>query len=117
MVRMLFHDANILVNINNQVTNAFGIHRRVRQGCPLAPYLFIIMAETLKAKIKHAMRLNNLKCITLPQCNFQQTISQYAFDTTFTMKVEESSVDSLVGILHKFGIASGLETNWHKSVA
>ena len=32
------------------------------------------------------------------------------------MKAEETSVDNLVGILHKFDIASNLEINWHKSV-
>ena len=63
------------------------------------------------------MRIGNLKGITQPQCNSQHIISQYADDTSFTVKAEETSVDNLVGILHKFGIAFGLEIKWHKSVA
>lgn len=55
--------------------------------------------------------------MALPQCNSQQIISQYVDDTSFTAKVEETSVDNLVGIMHKFGIAFGLDINWHKSVA
>ena len=59
----------------------------------------------------------NLKGITLPQCNSQHIISQYAVDTSFMVKAEETNVDNLVGILHKFEVAFGLEINWHKSVA
>lgn len=33
------------------------------------------------------------------------------------MKANESSVNNLVGIMHMFGLASGLEINWTKSVA
>lgn len=118
MIIMLFHDAHVSININNQVTKVFKLHRGVRQGYPLAPYLFIITAKALNATIKHARRFDNLKGITIHQCNSQQIISQYANDMSFTMKVEETTVvDNLVGILHKFGIASGLEINWHKCVA
>lgn len=33
------------------------------------------------------------------------------------MRVDESSVDTLVGILLKFGLVYGLEVKWHKNVA
>lgn len=57
------------------------------------------------------------KAINLLKDGSQQMINQYAHDTSFTIKGEEASVDYLVGILHKFGTASGLEINWQKSVA
>lgn len=57
------------------------------------------------------------KALSNPQCNFQQTIIQYVNGTSFTMRMDESSVDTLVGILHKSGWAYGLEMNWHKNVA
>jgi hypothetical protein len=44
LIRMLFYDATIFVDINNQVTKSFEVHGGIPQGCPLAPYLFIIMA-------------------------------------------------------------------------
>ena len=69
MIRMLFHDANASININNQVTKAFELHRGVHQGCLLAPYLFKITAKTLNVATKHAMRCDSLNKITLPQCN------------------------------------------------
>jgi hypothetical protein len=114
---MLFHDAMVSININNQTTMLFKPHRRVCQGCLLAPYLFIITAKALNTIVEHTMVASNVKGITLPQDNSQQIISQYADDTSFTVKVEETSVDHIVGIFHKFGNASAFEVNWHKNVA
>lgn len=51
MIRLLFQDATIFVDIDNQRTQPFGIHQGVRQGCHLAPYLFIIVAEELKVEV------------------------------------------------------------------
>lgn len=51
---MLFYDAIVSININNQVTEPFGIQIGVRQGCPLTPYLFILTVEALNATIKYA---------------------------------------------------------------
>ena len=62
------------------------------------------------------MVIDNLKGITLQQGNSQHVISQYVDDTSFTVKAEETNLDYLVGILHKFGTTSGLEINWHKNV-
>lgn len=78
--------------------------------------MFSITAEALNATVKHAMIVGNLKGITLSQNNSQQIISRYAYNTSFTGKAEEISVDHMVGILHKFGNASGLEIRWHKIV-
>ena len=41
--------------------------------------MFIIMAETLNAVVKHAMVVGNLKGITLPQDNSQHIISPLVF--------------------------------------
>lgn len=51
---MLFYDAIVSININNQVTEPFGIHIGIRQGCPLAPYLFILTVEAFNATVKYA---------------------------------------------------------------
>lgn len=63
------------------------------------------------------MRIGNLKGMGIPQCNSQQIINQYVDDMLFMVRVDESSVNNMVGIMHKFGIAFRLEIKWHKSVA
>lgn len=52
IIKSLFQDASVLVNINDHATSPFEIHKDVRQGCPLAPYLFNIIVATLNATIK-----------------------------------------------------------------
>ena len=56
MFRLLFYDATVSVNINNQVTERFGYRRPILQGFPIAPYLVINMVEALNAIVKHKMR-------------------------------------------------------------
>ena len=45
MIRFLFQDAFVSININNQVTKAFARHGGACQEYPLALYLFITVAE------------------------------------------------------------------------
>lgn len=116
MIRLLFQNATISVNINNQAPKPFARHRGVCQACPLASYLFIIVLEALNVADKNAARIAMIKGIFLPQFT-QQIISQYVDNTSFPIRVEEVGVDNMVEILHKFGLASSLEINWHKSMA
>lgn len=46
MIGLLFQDAIVFVDINNQVLEPFEFHRGVCQGCPIAPYVFMIVVET-----------------------------------------------------------------------
>jgi hypothetical protein len=47
MVRLLFLNAVARVSVNGKATGTFPIQQDVRQGCPLAPYLFLIIGEIL----------------------------------------------------------------------
>lgn len=79
--------------------------------------LFIIVAKALNVAIKNAMRIGLVKSILLPQSTSQQIICRYVDDTSFSARAEDSSVDNLIKILYNFEFVSGLEMNWHKSVA
>jgi hypothetical protein len=56
-----------------------------------------------------------IKGIELPFGNRQQIITQYADDTSFTLKGEEEPVKNLIYLLDTFCAASGLVLNWRKS--
>lgn len=47
MTKLLLLDASASVKVNGNVSDIFPIGRGVRQGCPLAPYLLLIVAEVL----------------------------------------------------------------------
>ena len=116
MIRMLLCDASTSVNISKPVTKPFRLQKGVHQGCPLAPYLFVIVANALHDVIKNVVKIGLIKGIYLPQCLTQQIIYQYANNTSFTMRAEEASMDNLVGIIQNFGFASSLEINQHKNM-
>jgi exonuclease III len=114
--KLLFLGATASVKINGSPSPAFAIERGVRQGCPLAPYLFLIVAEVLNAMVKRGMEIGEVKGIKLPGGR-EQVTAQYADDTSFTLTGEEAPVKSLIHILNTFCLASGLVINWLKSCA
>ena len=54
MVRLTLVDEEASININGRISPSFRIERGVRQGCPLAPFLFLILGEALHASIRQA---------------------------------------------------------------
>ena len=63
--KLLFRDATASVKINGSMSPAFVIERGVRQGCSLAPYLFLIIAKVLNAMVKRGVDLGSIKGIKL----------------------------------------------------
>lgn len=59
--KLLFGNASAVVNPKN----IFKIERGVRQGCPLAPYFFLIVGEILTHIIKKTISEGRLRRITL----------------------------------------------------
>jgi hypothetical protein len=85
MVRLLFRDAVARVSVNGKATSTFPIQQGVRQGCPLAPYLFLIVSEILNHNIKKETQQGCIKGIDLPRAIEPQTIAQFADDTSLSI--------------------------------
>jgi len=60
IVQMLLQDALASVLINGQILSSFAIQRRVRQGCPLVPYLFLLLGEAFNMVAKEDQRLDKI---------------------------------------------------------
>jgi hypothetical protein len=82
MVKLLFKDAITRICLNGCITKSFKIEVEVRQGCPLAPYFFLIVGEVLNFMFKEVVKLKHIKRITLSGGIMQQIISQFVDDTT-----------------------------------
>ncbi len=86
----------------------------MRQGCPLAPYLFILAVDVLGQMMDDIKY--NVEGLTLPKggCIRDQT---FADDITFYLKGTKSNMDKMRSILDFFGFTSGAKINWGKSIA
>ena len=97
---------------NGWASNFFSVHRGVRQGCPLSPYLFILSAEILaKAIRKNA----DIKGLLVKDTEIK--LSQYADDTTLILDGSEKSLSEALRILESLEKVSGLRLNSRKTEA
>lgn len=111
LVQMLLMDASAAVAINGLCTTEFPIRRGVRQGCPLAPYLFLIVAEALATSTYSAVGTGRLRGITLLDGSTQQVLSQFADDTTYSIRGTKRYLSEVSNLLVDFGHATGLTIN------
>ena len=96
---------------NGMCTSHFEIQRGVRQGDPLSPYLFIIVAEVLATAIRSKPNIQGIK---IGKEEFK--IVQYADDlTAFVPDVD--SAQHIFVLLNQFQKCSGLKVNYTKTEA
>ena len=85
-VKLLFENASTIINLNGNQGDNFHIKREVKQGCPLAPYLFLIVGEVFTHVIKKAVKEGRLRGVSLPGGKRQQSIFQYVDDSSFMVR-------------------------------
>jgi hypothetical protein len=96
---------------NGAASEWFNLERSVRQGCPLAPFLFVLVVELLAIAIRHD---KDIKGIAYNKTYVK--ISQLADDTTCFLQNEESA-RQLLNLLDDFSKLSGLRCNLEKTEA
>eukprot|EP00253_Pinus_taeda_P036521 PITA_36521 len=100
--------------INGAATPFFKGQRGLRQGCPLSPLLFLLVAEGLSQLIHKATREGKVKCIEVPTNLF---ISHLLFvdDILIFTNTEHIEIKELKSILDLFLKATGMQINHRKS--
>lgn len=79
----VYTDIHSSVLNNGWLSATIKLERGVRQGCPLSPLLYCLVAETLGQAIR---RDDSIQGITIPGAhNKQSKVSQYADDTTLIL--------------------------------
>eukprot|EP00253_Pinus_taeda_P026927 PITA_26927 len=113
-VSSLISSAFFSILINGIPTTTFQASRSIRQGDPLSPFLFIIMAEGLGRCIKNAIQTQELKGITLHQA---PTVShqQFVDDNMIFGYPSVQEARALNSLLLLFSKASGTLINSVKS--
>ncbi|KAH9294882.1 hypothetical protein KI387_038470 [Taxus chinensis] len=112
---MLFQDAGACITINGQQSEWFSLHRSIRQGCPLAPSLYVIAAEGLSYLLANAAHAGLVQGIQLPSSPQQLINGHFADDSFLTLAESEASVSNAMQCLDTFCLASGSAIQWKKT--
>nr|KAJ0186732.1 hypothetical protein LSAT_V11C900472190 [Lactuca sativa] len=105
----------VSIPINGIVTSKFCMDRGIRQGDPLSPFLYIIMAEGLHIAMEMAIEKGIFEGIQLPCQGLIISHLQYADDVIFMGTWSIENAKNLIKILRCFKLSSGLKVNMSKS--
>jgi len=114
-IRGCLESATVSVLVNGSPTEEFKPSRGLRQGDPLAPFLFIVVAEGLAGLVRQVLKVNMLTGLKIGRNEVEMCILQFADDTLFLCEDTFGNVLTLKAIMRGFELASGLKINFHKS--
>jgi hypothetical protein len=106
---------NMSILVNGSLTEEISIRRGLKQGDPLAPLLFLIVADGLGALMRKAVEISRFKPFKVGVEGLSVSLLQYADDT---LCIGEATIDNLwtiKAVLRGFEMASGLKANFWKS--
>ncbi|GKV20736.1 hypothetical protein SLEP1_g30818 [Rubroshorea leprosula] len=107
--------SSVFVLVNGSHTAEFSMEKGLRQGDPLALFLFLLVAEALNGLIHKAKELNMYKGVEMGEERLEVTHLQFADDSIFFCDASDSNIKAIKGILRTFELVSGLEVNFFKS--
>jgi exonuclease III len=110
-VHTIYNESVACVTNNGFASPFFTLERGVRQGCPLSPYLFIVVVELLANKIRKDTNIKGIKIGTM-----EIKLVQMADDTTVFVN-DPDSLENILKTLGQFEKYAGLKLNKTKTEA
>ena len=95
------------VKNGGHLSSFFNVNCGVKQGCPIAPLLFVLGAELLAQNI---IQDDSIVGVQYPLSESQTKVLQFADDTTFFCK-QEIDIREILSRIKLFGEFSGLKIN------
>lgn len=114
-IRLCVYNAKVTILINGSPSEFVQIKRGLRQGDPMSPYLFLLVAEILSALINSAVYQGLIKGFKVDRDEFQLCHIQFADDTIFFVEADNNNLIALRRILRIFRICTGMKVNFSKS--
>ncbi|GJT27666.1 putative RNA-directed DNA polymerase, eukaryota, reverse transcriptase zinc-binding domain protein [Tanacetum coccineum] len=103
------------VLVNGSPTQEFKVGKGVRQGDPLSPFLFLIVAEALSVAIEEAIEGGTFNGVRVGNDPLIVSHFQFADDVIFLGEWSYMNLKNLLRILRCFHIGSGLKVYLSKS--
>ena len=107
-IKTMYTDVLCQISNNGYLSRKVTLKRGVRQGCPLSPLLYCIVAETLGNLIRQNLKIDGLR---LPGSRKEVEISQYADDTTLSLR-NNFSVEEAIATIKLYELGSGSKVNY-----
>lgn len=114
-IRNCLSSASVSILINGSPSNELQMKRGLRQGDPLSPFLFLLVAKALQVTMVDACNKGIFKGFSLGNNDLCIPLLQYADDALFFGDWSFSNIKALARILKCFQDASGLRVNFSKS--
>jgi hypothetical protein len=108
-------DGKVCINVNGERSPYFKTFRGLRQGDPLSPLLFNMVADALGVMLNKAVSKGHITGVLGDLIPRGISHIQYADDTVIMIDGSERSITNLKLILYYFEWLSGLKINYHKS--
>ncbi|KAL9663373.1 hypothetical protein QQ045_018759 [Rhodiola kirilowii] len=105
----------LAVVVNGSPIEEFSMERGLRQGNPLSPFLFLMVAEGLSRLLSKAKDVGDLRGVELVRNGERMNHLQYPDDTVIFCEAEMVEIKALRRILKSFEASSGLRINYSKS--
>jgi hypothetical protein len=105
----------VAIKVNNDICRYFHTKKGVRQGYPLSPLLFNIVADMHAIMFERAKVDGQIEGVLQNLVDGVLSILQYADDTTLFMEHDLEKARNLELILVTFEQLSGLKINFYKS--
>ena len=109
-IQLFYTQISSSVLVNGEQSASFCVSRGVRQGCPLSPLLYVIMAETLACAIRSDPLIDGF---SLPGRR-RIKLCQYADDTSIVV-MSDVSLLQVFSVFNRYELASGAKLNVTKS--
>jgi hypothetical protein len=103
------------VLVNGSPSEVINIQRGLKQGDPLAPFLFLLVAEGFGGVMKRAVDLNRFRGFRVGNSDVVISHLQYADDTLCVGQATVENLWVLKAVLRGFEMCSGLKVNFWKS--
>jgi hypothetical protein len=101
--------------VNGSPTEEIDIKRGLKQGDPLAPFLFLVVAEGFSGLMDNAVNRNLFKGFEVKRGGTVISHLQYADGTLCIGEASVENLWTLKALLRGFEMVSGLKVNFYKS--
>lgn len=115
-IKVLLETTKMSVLVNGSPTDEFSPQRGIRQGDPLALYLFLMVGEFPSILICKASNIGVCRGISFDFHQNPISFFQYADDTILFIENEDHYIRGMKKVLRLFQAITSLSINFNKSV-